>query len=105
MDCPCSNFYESMHYINVQTQKYHIVKTTSQSAAQMGEYEIIDDFGGHAKCMAEKMCMESQLEETAAFIDLNTLDERLAGKNSIIHEFIDKKTGWCRSRFIPVDYD
>ena len=74
MDCPCSNFYESMHYINVQTQKYHIVKTTSQSAAQMGEYEIIDDFGGHAKCMAEKMCMESQLEETAAFIDLNTLD-------------------------------
>ena len=100
MDCPCSNF-----YINVQTQKYHIVKTTSQSAAQMGEYEIIDDFGGHAKCMAEKMCMESQLEETAAFIDLNTLEERLAGKNSIIHEFIDKKTGWCRSRFIPVDYD
>ena len=94
-----------MHYINVQTQKYHIVKTTSQSAAQMGEYEIIDDFGGHAKCMAEKMCMESQLEETAAFIDLNTLEERLAGKNSIIHEFIDKKTGWCRSRFIPVDYD
>lgn len=86
MDCPCSNF-----YINVQTQKYHIVKTTSQSAAQMGEYEIIDDFGGHAKCMAEKMCMESQLEETAAFIDLNTLEERLAGKNSIIHEFIDKK--------------
>lgn len=70
-----------------------------------GEYEIIDDFGGHAKCMAEKMCMESQLEETAAFIDLNTLEERLAGKNSIIHEFIDKKTGWCRSRFIPVDYD
>ena len=48
----------------------------------MGEYEIIDDFGGHAKCMAEKMCMESQLEETAAFIDLNTLEERLAGKNS-----------------------
>lgn len=46
----------------------------------MGEYEIIDDFGGHAKCMAEKMCMESQLEETAAFIDLNTLEERLAGK-------------------------
>lgn len=34
-----------------------------------------------------------------------TLEERLAGKNSIIHEFIDKKTGWCRSRFIPVDYD
>ena len=34
-----------------------------------------------------------------------TLEERLAGKISIIHEFIDKKTGWCRSRFIPVDYD
>ena len=27
------------------------------------------------------------------------------GKTSIAHEFVDKRRGWCRSRFIPVDYD
>ena len=38
----------------------------------------------------EKMCMESQLQELLEFVDLSTLEERLLGKNSITHEFIDK---------------
>ena len=107
-----AKIYESMHYIDVQTQKYHIVKTTSQltdswekESVKKGEYEIQDDFCGHIKCIIEKMCKESQLEEIYEFIDISTLEERLLGKNSIIHEFIHKKIGWCRSRFIPVDYD
>ncbi|MBU5680707.1 sensor domain-containing diguanylate cyclase [Blautia sp. MSJ-9] len=107
-----AKIYESMHFINVQTKKYHIVKTTSQltenwekDAAKMEEYEIRDDFCGHVRHIIEKMCMESQLEEIYAFIDISTLEERISGKNSIIHEFIHKKIGWCRSRFIPVDYD
>lgn len=51
------------------------------------------------------MCIESQLQESLEFVDINTLEERLLGEKSITHEFIDKKSGWCRSRFIPVDYD
>ena len=59
-----------MHYINVQTGRYHVVKTTVQfseclekDARKMGEYEIRDDFYGHIKHFTEKVCIESQLEE------------------------------------------
>ena len=107
-----SKIYEAMHYINVQTGRYHVVKTTVQFSrnlekyvGNMGEYEIRDDFYGHIKHFTEKVCIESQLEEALEFIDISTLEERLQGKISITHEFTDKRTGWCRSRFIPVDYD
>ena len=107
-----SKIYTSMHLVDVQTKKYHIVKMTDQIVEclgkdfkKMGEYEIRDDFCGHINDMVEKMCIESQRQESLEFVDISTLEKRLLGKNSISHEFIDKKSGWCRSRFIPVDYD
>ena len=107
-----SKIYASMYLVNVQTKRYHIVKMTDQIVGylekdfkKMGKYEIRDDFCGHINRIAEKMCVESQLQESLEFIDISTLEERLLGESSIIHEFIDKISGWCRSRFIPVDYD
>ena len=107
-----SKIYTSMHLVDVQTKKYHIVKMTDQIVEclgkdfkKMGEYEIRDDFCGHINDMVEKMCIESQRQESLEFVDISTLEKRLLGKNNISHEFIDKKSGWCRSRFIPVDYD
>lgn len=107
-----SKIYEAMHYINIQTGRYHVVKTTVQfseclekDVRKMGEYEVRDDFCGYIKRFTERVCMESQLEEALEFIDICTLEVRLQGKISITHEFTDKTTGWCRSRFIPVDYD
>ena len=107
-----SKIYESMHYINVQTHKFNIVKTTAQfteyfgkDIAITGEYEVSDDFCGYINRIAEKMCPESQMEGILEFIDIGTIEKRLRGKNSIAHEFIEQKIGWCRSRFLPVDYD
>lgn len=107
-----SKIYESMHYINVQTHKFNIVKTTAQfteylgkDIAKIGEYEVRDDFCGYINRIVKKMCPESQMEGILEFIDIGTIEERLRGKTSIAHEFIDQKIGWCRSRFVPVDYD
>ena len=106
-----SKIYASMYLVDVQTKRYHIIKMTDQIAKylgkdfKMGEYEIREDFCGHINGIAEKMCIESQLQESLEFVDISTLEERLLGENSITHEFIDKISGWCRSRFIPVDYD
>ena len=105
-----SKIYASMYLVDVQTKRYHIIKMTDQIAEylgkdfKMGEYEIRDDFCGHIKNIAEKMCTESQLQESLEFVDISTLEERLLGENSITHEFTDKISGWNRSRFIPVDY-
>lgn len=38
-------------------------------------------------------------------MDITTVEDRLRGKNTIVHEFTGKVSGWCRERFIPVDYD
>ena len=106
-----SKIYASMYLVDVQTKRYHIIKMTDQIAEylgkdfKMGEYEIRDDFCGYIKNIAEKMCTESQLQESLEFVDISTLEERLLGENSITHEFTDKISGWNRSRFIPVDYD
>ena len=100
-----------MHLVDVQTKRYHIIKMTDQIVEylgkdfKMGEYEIRDDFCGHINDIVEKMCIESQLQESLEFVDISTLEERLLGENSITHEFTDKISGWGRSRFIPVDYD
>ena len=107
-----SKIYESMYYINVQTGRYHIVKISSQfdrymetAVRKVGKYKIWDDFCGHIRRIADKICIEPYLEETLEFINLGTVEKRLHRKTSIIHEFIDKRRCWCRSRFIPVDYD
>ena len=106
-----SKIYASMYLVDVQTKRYHIIKMTDQIAEylgkdfKMGEYEIRDDFCGHIKNIAEKMCTESQLQESLEFVDISTLEERLLGENSIRHEFTDKISGCNRSRFIPVYYD
>ena len=107
-----SKIYISMHLVDVQTKRYHTVKMTDQIVEylgkdfkKMGEYEIRDDFCGHINDIVEKMCIESQLQEVLEFVDISTLEERLLEESSITYEFIDKISGWCRSRFIPVDYD
>lgn len=107
-----SKIYISMHLVNIQTQRYHIIKTTDQIIDYLGrepqkdgEYAIEDDFSGHINRVARRFCTESQLEEALEFLDLSNIEERLRGKNSIVHEYIGKVSGWCRDRFIPVDYD
>ena len=73
-----SKIYISMHLVDVQTKRYHIIKMTDQIAEylgkdfKMGEYEIRDDFCGHINGIAEKMCIESQLQESLEFVDIST---------------------------------
>lgn len=107
-----SKIYISMHLVNIQTGKYHIIKTTDMVLDFMdrkprneGEYEIADDFHGHIKKVMRQFCSGAQLDEALEFVDINTVEQRIAHKNTIVHEFIGLVTGWCRERFIPVDYD
>lgn len=48
---------------------------------------------------------EQFLDEMLKFIDMSTLDERMQDANTITMEFLGKISGWCRARFIAVDYD
>ncbi len=46
---------------------------------------------------------ENDLADTLAFVDLNTLPERMQNRQSIVWEFVSKLHGWCRFRFFAMD--
>lgn len=107
-----SSIYISMALVNVQTHRYHIVKTLDEVVHFMGvkpqsegEYRIDEDFPGHINSVMNEFCTKAQRKEALEFVDISTVEDRLRGKNTIVHEFIGKVSGWCRERFIPVDYD
>ena len=107
-----SSIYISMAVVNVQTHRYHIVKTLDEFVHFMGvkpqsegEYRIDEDFPGHMNSVMNEFCTKAQRKEALEFVDISTVEDRLRGKNTIVHEFIGKVSGWCRERFIPVDYD
>ncbi len=100
--------YTSMHYINVKTNRFHIVKMEPQILTYLGKHEIYDiedNFTDHICKIHRKFCQADYVDREIEFIDLETLEERLQGKKSIDSVFYGKLSGWCRSRFIPVDYD
>ena len=106
-----AQIYMSMHYINVQTHQFHIVKINNVVLKYLGrealheKYDIEDNFMKHMRTIYKKFCKPEYLEYEFDFIDLNTLEERLQNRKSIENVFYGKLSGWCRSRFIPVDYD
>ena len=107
-----SSIYISMAVVNVQTHRYHIVKTLDEvthflgvKPQKEGEYKIDEDFPGHINSVMDEFCTKAHREETLEFVDITTVEDRLRGKNTIVHEFTGKVSGWCRERFIPVDYD
>ena len=100
--------YTSMHYINVKTNRFHIVKMEPQILTYLGKHEIYDiedNFTDHICKIHRKFCQADYVDREVEFMDLETLEERLQGKKSIDSVFYGKLSGWCRSRFIPVDYD
>ena len=107
-----SSIYISMELVNVQTHRYHIIKILDEvihflgvKPQKEGEYKIDEDFPGHINSVMNEFCTKAQRKEALEFVDISTLEDRLRGKNTIVHEFIGKVSGWCRERFIPVDYD
>ena len=46
---------------------------------------------------------ESYLDAALAFVDTDTLAERLQDRDSIVYEFISREHGWCRFRFFAME--
>ena len=99
-----AQIYLSMHLVDVQTGHYHTIKRASH-IDQSKNIHLFDDFSGQIQTVMGKLCEEKYLKDVLRFLDLNTLEERLGEKNTIEDEFVGKVSGWCRQRFIKVDYD
>ena len=69
------------------------------------QLERVAAYGPEVITVFSKEKIKAIDEETLEFVDITTVEDRLRGKNTIVHEFTGKVSGWCRERFIPVDYD
>ena len=52
-----------------------------------------------------EFCTKAQRKEALEFVDITTVEDRLRGKKYHSARVYRKVSGWCRERFIPVDYD
>ncbi len=62
-------------------------------------------FSSQAQNFAETMSAEQSREILKNFMQVETLEDRLKGINSISQEFMDKNNRWIRARFVKVDED
>lgn len=90
--------YTSMHYINVKTNRFYIVKMEPQILTYLGKHEIYDigdNFTDHICKIHRKFCQADYVDREVEFMNLETLEERLQGKKSIDSVFYGKISGWC----------
>lgn len=82
-----SSIYISMAVVNVQTHRYHIVKTLDEvthflgvKPQKEGEYKIDEDFPGHINSVMNEFCTKAHRKEALEFVDITTVEDRLRGK-------------------------
>lgn len=99
-----AGIYYSMHLVDVKDCSYVEIKTnTSIESSKSKIYR--NSFSEQIKSVMGKLCHEDNLQSILAFTELSTLQERLGENKTIVCEFLGLVTGWCRARFIVVDYD
>lgn len=96
-----AQIYISIYYTNIQTRKFEVIK---KMGGVLGN-RTADCFDTYIKNTLSCYCAEEYLQKELLFVDLDTIEERLGGRTSIVSEFYGEAFGWCRGRIIPVDYD
>ncbi len=98
-----ANIYYSMHRIDLKKGTFTEIKTNER----IKQYQLkgTNDFEENAKNIFNKLVYPSFLESVLDFVNLETLEERMKGKNSISIEFVGVFSGWVRGSFIKEDCD
>lgn len=99
-----AQIYLSMHLVNVKNGSHKVIKTARH--VDTITRELYDtDFEDHMMHIMNILCVDKYKDSVFDFIKLDTLQERMDGKETIAHEFVGSVSGWCRERFIKVDED
>ena len=96
-----SHIYLSMHVLNIITDE----------CVEYSTFEHIKEYTG-VGISARKQINDAMLNNTVpeeemrvkAFINLDTLDERMNGSSMIGEDFMGRHVGWIRARFIAISY-
>lgn len=95
-----SELYEAIYIINLPTGE--------MTPVFPGEYieQLREKYGSAKELLPVAVRGDSEdgrMEAVLAFVDTDTLDERLKDRESIVCEFLSKIHGWCRFRFFAME--
>lgn len=98
-----ASIYISMHVVDLKNDVMESLKSEEHINKILGgrKHNVQELF----REIMTKLTDEQFLDVMMKFIDFSTLDERMQGVNTITLEFLGTISGWCRARFIAVDYD
>lgn len=91
--------YVSMHFMDLEQDSYrelHSIEHVHAIAGKQGK--ISEQLPKVMSILAEDAYMQQVME----FIDINTLEARMADNKIISSEFLGRISGWCRVSFIEV---
>ncbi len=92
------NIYFANYYINIQKDTFVEVTGTDDVHAKIGTVGTARE---RLAYMCRNMVQEAYTEEMLAFTDLDTVAERLEGKQFITMQYQGKVHGWSEAIFIP----
>ena len=99
-----AEIYVSMHLIDMKTGEFQGIKSNAYIDAGMDQSQKML-FPIQIHSVMSELANEKYLDKILAFTNIRTLEERLQNKKTIETEFLGNVSGWCRARFISVDYD
>lgn len=98
-----ASIYISMQDIDIANDTIQTISCAEHVFDLMG-YEA-DNAQEAIRKAIRKLVDEQYIEDMMEFVDLSTIDVRMAGVRTISMEFIGKVSGWCQARFIAVNYN
>lgn len=98
-----ASIYIAMYVVDLKKDIVDTLKSPEHiSELLKGRKHNVQELFNH---MMTKTTDEQFLDDMMKFVDFSTLKERMQGVNNITLEFLGTHSGWCRARFIAVDYD
>lgn len=94
-----SHIYVSMYDIDLATNTFSEISNSYSKVAEMIG-NTTENAKGNLYSVMEVLSSERSRKDLLEFIDLDTLDERLAHSNTITMEYVNDRDLWCRGRFV-----
>ena len=97
-----SRMFEIVVYTDVELKNLELIKASSTVMSLAGNLTTTTDFINYT---LENLVDPEYMDQFKSFIDVRTLDERLAGRSFISFEYKSRLSGWLFARIIPVSFD
>ena len=99
-----ATIYISMHDFDIKNDTLSEIAVNNKDITDIVG-KVTSNLQGVLTNTMDQMSSDESRETIKNFVNLGTLDERIAGKDTITCEFLSYRNLWCRARFIVSERD